>query len=753
MGSVETMIHDIEQARHFLTLLDETCEQFTFQTFDDNRERIKERAKRKEADPLARCLHGTIEQHWGILCVLNNQGAGIFVMAQAGNGNKRDNASVERIRCVFNENDNGLPKQYPIEPHIVVSSSPGKEHHYFLCDELAIDEFGPILNRMVEEYGSDPAAQGIARVLRLPGFYHRKADPYLVKVIHESAAQPYSKAQLITAFPPCVKASKSHQSEPVNVDQKLIVELRSALLFMYADDRAHWIKIGLALKELGDVGRGLWLEWSSTSDKFDAGIAAKTWESFKPDGISYKSVFVEAQKAGWVNIAKKQKPQPKVEDVVTDFEQVKKEPKKPLQLNEFIDKSHLLNRIVAQTSAETTLPISTVLLMGLSIYSAMALRKYCVKYENGARLPIGLYAVAEQPPGSAKSWCLNTFQQPFYASHANVPEIEEGTKPCLFITNATGEALEVTLDASRGIFSVASSEQGLFNALFGASYTSSDRANNNDVALSGFDGSYVNSKRVGRKGYEGQVCGSITCFAQQGSIESVLKASGGTGLSERFLMLSEDHSLGTRDHLRVIYRDSTLLDEYGKSCDFIDEVIRQPLTFSELTPMLINKDGFKLINEYRNLIEPRLLDGGLYAAASLRGAAGKVNMQIMKIAANLHLMNNGGLYFKSFIDNEHVVSAISIADALLNANLHLCVDKGIFGFKAEYTAIINYITGRSGLRSELDIINSMKTTKPFKMIEKNKNMAIRKCLHEMVEKKLLASYADALGKTIYVLAK
>jgi hypothetical protein len=426
--------------------------------------------------------------------------------------------------------------------------------------------------------------------------------------------------------------------------------------------------------------------------------------------------------------------------------------KNEINIISHIQDSHILKRLSVQIAAETNLPINTVFLIGLSIYSSMTCRSYCVKYENGARLPIGLYAVAEQPPGSSKSWCMSTFQKPFYEISAEIPEIEAGTKPCLFITNSTAEGLEVTLNTSRGFFSAASSEQGLFNALFGASYTSTDRANNNDISLNGFDGGYVNSKRVGRIGYEGQVVGSVSCFAQQGSIESILKASNGTGLSERFLILSEDHNLGKRDHTKKIVHDSNLIEEYKKACLFVSEVIRVPLSLDELSVITISKAGFDMINLYRNKIEPDLLDGGKYSSSALRGAAGKVNMQIMKIAANLHLMANGGLFFKSFIDDCYIESAISIADDLLNANLDLCIDKGIIGFKAEYTAIINYITGRGGEKSEGDIVNSLKSTQPFKSIEKKRNEAIKRALSEMVDKGLLAMSIHQTGKKIFVLS-
>ncbi|MBU3575872.1 DUF3987 domain-containing protein [Polynucleobacter sp. UK-Mo-2m-Kol15] len=84
-----------------------------------------------------------------------------------------------------------------------------------------------------------------------------------------------------------------------------IQHLRSALLHLRADDRKDWIKAGLALKNLGDVGRGLWIEWSMTSKKYDPIDAANTWDTLIPTSIDYRYIFAEAQRQGWVNPTKR----------------------------------------------------------------------------------------------------------------------------------------------------------------------------------------------------------------------------------------------------------------------------------------------------------------------------------------------------------------------------------------------------------------------------------------------------------------
>jgi hypothetical protein len=64
-----------------------------------------------------------------------------------------------------------------------------------------------------------------------------------------------------------VGRANADDSSAITLPPDTMQHLRSALLSMKADDYDLWIKCGMALKPLGDVGRGLWLEWSLTSRK------------------------------------------------------------------------------------------------------------------------------------------------------------------------------------------------------------------------------------------------------------------------------------------------------------------------------------------------------------------------------------------------------------------------------------------------------------------------------------------------------
>lgn len=424
-----------------------------------------------------------------------------------------------------------------------------------------------------------------------------------------------------------------------------------------------------------------------------------------------------------------------------------------------------IKKLSLQTAALCQMPVNTVFLNLLGIYSSVACRKWCVDYQYGGSLPIGLYIITEQPSGTGKSRVHRTIQAPFNAIKSKViaeweqnvkrlkaieepgdqqqAELQEllerksAIKSRLFISNATPEGAEQTLLSTQGFLSAVSSEQGLLNSLLGLSYSKGE--NNNDLILNGFDGGHISSCRVSREGYHGAVIGGVILLAQQGSVEKVMGASNGVGLSERFLMLAEGHNLGKRDHLRKIQIDPLLETNLILTCDFARGIFENPLQIDDLLHLKISDSGHRLIAEYRNAIEPNLADGKRYSHVSLRGAASKINMQIMKIAANLHVMEREDDYNPT-VPDVLVNAAIGIVHELLEANLQLCQDKGMIGIKAEFTAILQMFENNPRPQTERMIIQSRSRVSPFKDFTGNKSILIRDTLRELEQQKLLASF-------------
>lgn len=304
---------DLDAAATFLSLFDEESERETWQTFDDDKERVKAgqaRAKmegREWRDPYARCWSGPLEEAGPRLVRANEARAGVFFAVNRMDGQGRRLANVAAVRAIWHEEDSPRTKAFPLEPSLSVESSPGKFHHYWRVDGLPKESFAGVMERMVQEYGSDPNAKDVTRVLRVPGFFHRKREPFMVRLVGQGPALPYSAAEILAAFPPLERAARpaaERAGAAATVDERTVLDLRSALRVLAADGYETWVRMGLALKGLGDVGRGLWLDWSATSDKYDDAAARAKWASFEPSQIGYQSVFTEAQAAGWVNTAK-----------------------------------------------------------------------------------------------------------------------------------------------------------------------------------------------------------------------------------------------------------------------------------------------------------------------------------------------------------------------------------------------------------------------------------------------------------------
>lgn len=174
---------DLIQAQAFLTALDEYADSWSFQTFADDGSGRQE---------LIRLLHGTLDNHGATLEKLNDQGAGVFVTVNKTDGRGRKKSNITRARALFVDLD-GAPIQpvrnSPTPPHIVVESSPGRYHAYWRVSDCSVDACEPALKELIQRFDGDKSCCDRSRVLRLPGFLHRKGDPFPVRIIDTSPGQ------------------------------------------------------------------------------------------------------------------------------------------------------------------------------------------------------------------------------------------------------------------------------------------------------------------------------------------------------------------------------------------------------------------------------------------------------------------------------------------------------------------------------------------------------------------------------------
>lgn len=176
----------------------------TFQTFDDDEERKKAKA---QLPGLARIVRGRFASKAAALEHFNAKGAGVFVMVNAGDGKGRKGENVKAVRALWVDLDSAPLEPVlaaPIPPAIVCETSPGKFHAYWPIAGMPLADFRGAQQELARRYGSDPKVCDLSRVMRLPGFWHRKgkegARPFQSRLVTCETVKPWPWADFAQAM-------------------------------------------------------------------------------------------------------------------------------------------------------------------------------------------------------------------------------------------------------------------------------------------------------------------------------------------------------------------------------------------------------------------------------------------------------------------------------------------------------------------------------------------------------------------------
>ncbi len=189
-GSIDASMIIIAETKRFLDCLGQGEQQFTFQTIPVNP---------RQSMRMPRVLHGTFEQHVETLTSANLNGDGIFVAINQTNGEGRKATDIVQVRALFVDLDNVPLSAFDsaeVPANIIVESSPGKGHGYWLINDCSLGDFSIMQKALARRFGGDPAVCDLPRVMRLPGFIHTKGAPFTCKIININSSQPYSMASL-----------------------------------------------------------------------------------------------------------------------------------------------------------------------------------------------------------------------------------------------------------------------------------------------------------------------------------------------------------------------------------------------------------------------------------------------------------------------------------------------------------------------------------------------------------------------------
>jgi hypothetical protein len=301
---------NFEIASQFLRLLDDKAETFCFQTFPEKDKDGKSSNARPFCDHLPPDAFERLQFQ-------NEKKAGISVAVNETDGEGRGIDNIKRVRAVWQDDDKGFgDKNYPLPPSVVIQSSPGRYHRYWLveedwpADERGREDFERAMVGM-QKYGCDPQACDISKVMRLPGTYNRKnGQRQLVEIVFPAPGQEarrYTREQIVNAFGADIESrtipvvDSSVDAGPVDLER-----IRSALAFISSDDpRCDWINVGMAIHhatEGNEDGFRVWDDWSKGSGKYDPKEIRRQWKSFRLDHarpVTVAMIFRMAKENGW----------------------------------------------------------------------------------------------------------------------------------------------------------------------------------------------------------------------------------------------------------------------------------------------------------------------------------------------------------------------------------------------------------------------------------------------------------------------
>lgn len=201
----------MEQAVTYLKTLDNNTLYFLFASYDYR----KEKKGRQTYGRFEKCIPQLTRNNNDVFC--------IYVTVNETTGPARKKEHIKRCRAIWVEDDSvrESPRDdFPLKPSMIVESSPGKYHYYWMTSTTKFAEWNEVMQTMVDKWGCDPQARDISRVMRLPGFKHRKdLEANIVCKLIEANDNFYSWLSLKSIFPPTKKLKKTDKEEQEQKEQ------------------------------------------------------------------------------------------------------------------------------------------------------------------------------------------------------------------------------------------------------------------------------------------------------------------------------------------------------------------------------------------------------------------------------------------------------------------------------------------------------------------------------------------------------
>lgn len=138
----------------------------------------------------------------GRLKSANDAGAGIYVTVNETDGEGRKISNIVGIRAFWADLD-GVEvalDSLPLKPSMVVQSKNGKHLYWLSYGDCTFEQHRKMQARIAAALGSDPSVIDPSRVLRVPGFFHNKTEPFMVSLVSVDPDRRYWFNEMRGAF-------------------------------------------------------------------------------------------------------------------------------------------------------------------------------------------------------------------------------------------------------------------------------------------------------------------------------------------------------------------------------------------------------------------------------------------------------------------------------------------------------------------------------------------------------------------------
>lgn len=222
---------------------------------------IKDRNKSETEIPLPARTVASSKASASKVFELNSDGDyGLFFgVNQSNSATLRQDDNIVMARAIYIDDDQTGSRRtdFPIPPNIVVNTSPGKYHYYWLTSTDDMELYQRVQQCLVDDWNGDPNARDNARILRIPGTYHLKNDPCVVTA-EFIIDDPYPWEVILEAFPPAdvvrkINHSASGEFDKDSAKDKIIDQ--SNYHETLRDLTMSWANKGLDREDVADLAR------------------------------------------------------------------------------------------------------------------------------------------------------------------------------------------------------------------------------------------------------------------------------------------------------------------------------------------------------------------------------------------------------------------------------------------------------------------------------------------------------------------